>query len=112
LHALVHNPDIKHQLHSIVLRAKDEALATSSGLDRTIRRAPSILSRREREVLELLAEGLTNKEIARVLFISEATAKIHVRHILQKLRVRSRTEAALRLADVLESDQAAASEEL
>jgi DNA-binding CsgD family transcriptional regulator len=104
LRALVHNPELRHHLHSILLRAKDEALATSSGLDKTIRRAPSVLSPREREVLELLAEGLTNKEIARTLFISEATAKIHVRHILQKLRVRTRTEAALRLAEVVESD--------
>jgi LuxR family transcriptional regulator, maltose regulon positive regulatory protein len=104
LRALVGNQGARHELQGIVFRARDEALATSLGLDQTIRRTPSVLSRREREVLQLVAEGLTNKEIAQNLFISEATAKIHVRHILEKLGVHSRTEAALKLADTVESD--------
>jgi len=53
------------------------------------------LTAREREVLSLLKRGQTNKEIAAQLFITEATAKLHVRHILRKLGVRSRTEAAI-----------------
>jgi DNA-binding NarL/FixJ family response regulator len=53
------------------------------------------LSPREREVLELVRKGLSNKEIARILWITESTAKVHVRHILEKLGVRTRTEAAL-----------------
>jgi len=53
------------------------------------------LSRREREVFELLSRGMTNREIAKTLYISDVTAKVHVRHILKKLGVRSRTEAAL-----------------
>lgn len=52
------------------------------------------LSPRETEVLELVAEGLANKEIAATLSISENTVKTHVRHILDKLGLRSRTEAA------------------
>jgi two-component system NarL family response regulator len=52
------------------------------------------LSAREREVLELMAEGLRNREIAARLFISEATVKTHVRHVLEKLRLRNRAEAA------------------
>jgi len=51
------------------------------------------LSNREREVLELIAQGRTNREIARTFFISESTTKVHVHHILEKLGVRSRTEA-------------------
>jgi DNA-binding NarL/FixJ family response regulator len=52
------------------------------------------LSVREREVLELLGRGLRNREIAERLVVSEATVKTHVRHILEKLRLRNRAEAA------------------
>jgi DNA-binding NarL/FixJ family response regulator len=52
------------------------------------------LSEREREVLGLLARGLRNREIAARLFITEATVKTHVRHVLEKLRFRNRAEAA------------------
>jgi DNA-binding CsgD family transcriptional regulator len=53
-----------------------------------------MLSQRERQVLELVAEGLTNTEIAARLFISTKTAGNHVSNVLMKLGVRSRTEAA------------------
>jgi ATP/maltotriose-dependent transcriptional regulator MalT len=53
------------------------------------------LTPREREVLPLVAEGKTNKEIATILFLTEGTVKVHVRHILRKLGARSRTEAAI-----------------
>jgi DNA-binding NarL/FixJ family response regulator len=52
------------------------------------------LSVREREVLVLLAEGLRNREIAERLVVSEPTVKTHVRHVLEKLRLRNRAEAA------------------
>lgn len=52
------------------------------------------LTAREREILGLLVTGSTNREIAQTLFISESTAGVHVSHILAKLDVRSRTEAA------------------
>jgi two-component system, NarL family, response regulator LiaR len=53
------------------------------------------LTERELAVLHLLARGETNKEIARHLQIVEDTVKVHVRHILTKLDVQSRTQAAL-----------------
>jgi DNA-binding CsgD family transcriptional regulator len=53
------------------------------------------LSEREREVLALVADGRTNREIGDALFISDKTASVHVTHILTKLGVSSRTEAAL-----------------
>lgn len=55
------------------------------------------LSSREREVLELLAEGLTNNEIGARLFISPITVRNHVSRILAKLQVRDRREAMLRV---------------
>ena len=59
------------------------------------RRARSKLTPREREVLELIAQGRANHEIASALFISHSTAKVHVRHIFEKLGVRTRAEAVL-----------------
>ena len=58
----------------------------------------SRLSPREREVLALVSHGRTNREIADALFISEKTASVHVSHILDKLGVSSRVEAALMAA--------------
>ncbi|HLO34919.1 MAG TPA: response regulator transcription factor, partial [Candidatus Deferrimicrobium sp.] len=55
---------------------------------------PFGLTTREREVLALVSEGYTNRRIADELFISESTAGVHVSHILAKLGVESRTEAA------------------
>ncbi len=51
------------------------------------------LTARERQVLELLAEGPTNRRIAKALFITEKTVSVHVTHILEKLQVTNRTEA-------------------
>ena len=53
------------------------------------------LSAREEEVLILIAKGQSNREIAQQLFVSEKTVKTHVANILQKLNVKSRTQAAL-----------------
>ena len=52
------------------------------------------LTQRERQVLTLLADGLSNRRIAQVLFISEKTVSVHISHILAKLGVTNRTEAA------------------
>jgi len=89
-------------LHATVegLVTFDPALATA-----VIGQAPSVtlaelsiepLTPREREVLDLLAEGLPNKTIARRLTISEYTVKFHVNSILTKLSAGSRTEAVVR----------------
>ena len=66
---------------------KDQTGAPDDGL--------ASLTRRQEEVFAALSRGASNKSIARALQLSEATVKIHVRHILQKLAVKSRVEAAL-----------------
>ncbi len=82
------------------LVALDDALA--EGLFEEPRTAPrggvENLTPRELEVLELVAEGLSNKLIAARLDISEHTAKFHVTTIMAKLGVQSRTEAVVRAA--------------
>jgi DNA-binding NarL/FixJ family response regulator len=57
--------------------------------------ASAQLSKRQMEVLRLLGEGKTNKEIAKALFRSPHTIKLHVSAILQQLKLKSRTQAAL-----------------
>lgn len=56
------------------------------------------LSPRERQILEQIAQGASNKEVARNLGIAETTVKIHVQHILRKLNLSSRVQAAVYLA--------------
>ena len=58
----------------------------------------TLLSRREREVLELVADGLSNRLIAEQLGISEHTAKFHLRSIMDKLGADTRAEAVARAA--------------
>ena len=53
------------------------------------------LTEREKEVLSLVGQGVSNKEIAATLFITERTARTHVSNILGKLGLASRTQAAL-----------------
>ncbi|AKH19999.1 two-component system response regulator NarL [Sedimenticola thiotaurini] len=53
------------------------------------------LTRREEEILALIASGMSNKQIARELDIAEGTIKVHVKHLLKKLNLRTRLEAAV-----------------
>ncbi len=72
------------------------AQATGKNMSaRTTSAGVSELTDREQEVLQLVAEGLTNKQIAQRLVISPATAKTHLARIMQKLGVSTRTQAAL-----------------
>ena len=70
------------------------------GVRAAARHASAGLSRRELEVMRLVAEGLTNRQIAERLVLSTRTVDMHVRSILTKLRCRTRTEAAGRAAQL------------
>jgi DNA-binding NarL/FixJ family response regulator len=82
------------------MASRDASLAASLGLS-IPREAKTTtgLTPRESEVHDLLAQGLTNEEIARLLYISLSTTKVHVKHIYAKLGVRSRLEAARALRE-------------
>jgi LuxR family maltose regulon positive regulatory protein len=82
-------------LTEVFMRSRDIDLGRRAGLPmhRELRRNDG-LSPRELEVYELLVQGRSNPEIARTLFISESTTKVHVRHIFEKLGVHTRAEAA------------------
>jgi len=79
---------------SVTRRVIDRMAALPSGeavLDRRVEQ----LTTREREVLEQLARGLSNAEIARVLVIEESTVKTHVKRVLMKLGLRDRVQAVI-----------------
>jgi DNA-binding NarL/FixJ family response regulator len=78
-----------------VTRRVVEAFARIPAADDALRAALDSLTAREREVLRLLARGRSNAEVARELFVSEATAKTHVRHVLSKLDLRDRVQAVV-----------------
>lgn len=59
------------------------------------RRDLQLLTRREQDILRQIARGLPNKTIARKLNITESTVKVHVKHLLKKLQLKSRVEAAV-----------------
>jgi DNA-binding NarL/FixJ family response regulator len=72
------------------------ALAKVAG-DREVPAGSTPLTPREREIMRLIDQGMSNKDIARHLGIGVATAKSHVHHILEKLHVRGRSQAAARM---------------
>lgn len=87
-------------LQRLLAASSDASLASRLGLRvPRVAKRPTGLTARESEVHDLLAQGLTNEEIAKLLFISLSTTKVHVKHIYEKLGVRSRLEAARALRD-------------
>jgi DNA-binding CsgD family transcriptional regulator len=90
--------EVATALGAIPLRTAVEALARRGRLDIDVRAArpaevATVLTPREAEVLALLAQGRTNRQIGAALYISEKTASVHVSNILGKLSASGRTEA-------------------
>ena len=92
LSILVTSPRIRDRVIFLTRRAGDEERLRALGVSHAALVDPAIsLSAREREVYDLVCEGLSNAEIARRLFISTSTVKVHVHHVFDKLGIRSRT---------------------
>lgn len=91
---------LKTAMREELLRAIREVCDGKRYLDPVVapllaeRLAQRSLTSRELEVLKMVAKGMVNKEIASVLKIAEVTVKLHVSHVLEKLNVKDRTEAA------------------
>jgi DNA-binding NarL/FixJ family response regulator len=78
-----------------VTRTVIERMTEHPIADPSVRKRLEVLTPREREVLELIARGLSNGEIASAFVIEESTVKTHVRRILMKLRLRDRVQAVI-----------------
>ena len=80
----------------VLSEALTPVLAASLRANRaTTERDVNQLTPRERDILKLIAQGLPNKMIARRLDITESTVKVHVKHMLKKMKLKSRVEAAV-----------------
>lgn len=86
-------PSVARKVFAEFARVATPARPAEAGL-------PEPLSDREREILELLAHGLSNREIAQRLSLAPGTVKNYVTAVLQKLGVRDRTQAALRAREL------------
>jgi ATP/maltotriose-dependent transcriptional regulator MalT len=99
LSALLTMPATRERGWSVVVRAGDAEWANAAGFEAPSQKSSSTsLSKREREIHDLMCSGLKYRQIAECLFISEATVKVHVQHIFDKLGVRSRTALAVNAA--------------
>jgi ATP/maltotriose-dependent transcriptional regulator MalT len=95
--ALANDADTRPAIADLYRRTQDTTLARRAGLRTRATAKPSqVLSPREFEVLGLIALGYRNHDISRALFIADSTTKVHIRHILEKLGVRTRSEAVAR----------------
>ena len=90
---------LKEAPHQTLLRAIEKVVAGEGYVDPALMPAflpgkgEDMLTTREREILQLLADGMSNADVAAKLFISQETVKSHVRHILTKLEADTRTHA-------------------
>ena len=99
---------LKEAPHQTLLRAIEKVASGEGYVDPALmpalltREREEMLTQREREILQLLADGMSNADVAARLFISQETVKSHVRHILAKLEADTRTQAvAIALRDAM-----------
>jgi|SRR5215203_1790001 len=100
---------LKEAPHDMLVRAIEKVAAGETFIDTALmpdvvkgKGRDGMLTSREREILQLLADGMSNADAAQRLFISQETVKSHVRHILAKLEADTRTQAvAIALRDAM-----------
>jgi DNA-binding NarL/FixJ family response regulator len=99
LPALFHVAVGSGDVGELVRRVGDDDLALALGHPvSSVARPETLLTGRQRQVYGLLRQGMSNREIAQLLVITEGTAKLHVQHIFDRLGVRSRKAIALQAA--------------
>ena len=90
---------LKEASHETLLKAIEKVASGETYVDPALmpsflgKEQTDMLTAREREILQLLADGMSNADVAQKLFISQETVKSHVRHILTKLEADTRTQA-------------------
>ena len=90
---------LKEASHDTLLKAIEKVAGGETYVDPALmpsflgKEQTDMLTAREREILQLLADGMSNADVAQKLFISQETVKSHVRHILTKLEADTRTQA-------------------
>lgn len=97
---LLKDSDTADLIDNIQKAAKGEVVLSESVRNHILNRRPeadplAVLTDRERDVLQWIATGMSNKQIAAQLFISEETVKVHIRNLLRKLNVHSRVAATV-----------------
>lgn len=97
---LLKDSDTAELVENIRNAAQGETVLSESVKQHLLERRPendplSVLTDRERDVLQWIATGMSNKQIASQLFISEETVKVHIRNLLRKLNVHSRVAATV-----------------
>ncbi|TQS74837.1 response regulator transcription factor [Ornithinibacillus gellani] len=89
------HPKVTHNLVKEYRRLAEENITSIADSGVEFRRPLHLLTKRECEVLQLLADGKSNRAVAESLYISEKTVKNHVSNILQKMNVNDRTQAVV-----------------
>jgi len=102
---LARHEAFRNLLGELLLRSNDISRGKKSGIIRSDALVSTgLLSPREQDVLRLLCDGLGNDDIAQGLFIAPSTVKVHLRHIYEKLGVRTRAQAIVRARDLGDTD--------